>query len=701
MKKLIVLLILLSISIFNFAQTNPPIFIDEEYDDNSLDWVVEDDSDADSEISNGYYFIYNKAIDDNAYRFWNSFDINDKDDFIVEIKIRQVYGDTDYGYGLMFCSQGVENNYNFEIKSTGYYRTSNQEDGYYDDNDWKKTTLIKPKGDYNILRVKKTKGYVYYYINGSLANAMKFDGSFGNDFGYILRTKMKAQVDYMKIYAEKPKINIVDNPISNPKENIGKNVNTTYSELIPVIAPDGKTLYFVRDDYPGNLTKDKDHNDIWVSYFTRGIWTRATNIDRPLNNDGHNFVIAITTDNNSLILNGTYTAFGEDGGNGISISNKLRDGSWSIPKEIEIENFYNDDLYQNFSMSPDLQTIVMGIERSDDTQGESDLYVSFKKQDGTYTEPKNLGPTINTFDEEGTPFIAADGRTLYFYSEGHAGYGNADIFVSKRLDNTWTNWTEPLNLGPNINTDRWDAYFTLDAKGEYAYLVSSNNSIGEEDIFRVKIQEELQPDPVVLIYGKVYDSKTKNPLNSQILYNDLLSNTEVGVATSNAATGEYKIILPYGKNYGFFAKKTGYMALSDNIDLTAIEEYTEIERDLYLTPIEVNQQIVLNNVFFKKGIAELFTTSYSELDRLVEIMKVNPEIEIEVQGHTNNIGDRNMLIELSEKRAQSVKNYLTNKGISSNRISIKGYGPDNPVASNNTEAGRKQNQRVEFKITKK
>ncbi len=696
-KTFLIFIVLFTGSIFSYSQK---LFIDENFDSNSNNWNVEDDYEASSELKSGYYYIYNKSTE-YAYRFWNSFKINDNNDFIVEVKIRQVFGEEDFGFGVMFASEGVDNNYNFEISSNGYYRTSNQIDGEYDDNDWMPTDHIKPFGEYNILKVKKSKGYVYYYINGNLVNAIKYNGALGDDFGFVLRNKMKCQVDYIKIYADEAKINIVENPILNPIENIGTEINTTYSELIPIIAPDGKTIYFVRDNCPENVDDDKDHNDIWFATKNGEKWSKAKNIGRPLNNSGHNFIIAVTPDNNSVILNGTYTAFGEEGGNGISISNRLNNDTWSIPREVEIENFYNDDKYQNFSFSADLQVIVMALQRSDDTYGESDLYVSFRKSDGTYSEPVNLGNTINTTDEEGTPFIAADGKTLYFYSQGHNGYGSADIFVSKRIDESWTKWTTPLNIGPNINTERWDAYFTVDAKGEYAYFVSSNNSIGEEDIFRVKIQEELQPDPVVLIWGKVYDNKTKKPLSSEILYEDLKTNKKVGIANSNPSTGEYKIILPYGKEYGFFAKKSGYMALSDNIDLTDIKEYTEIQRDLYLIPIEVNQQIVLNNLFFIKGKAELYPSSYPELDRLVEILKENKEMKIEVQGHTNNVGDRKLLLELSEKRALAVKDYLVDKGIEASRITTKGFGPDKPIATNETEEGRKKNQRVEFKITNK
>ena len=256
-------------------------------------------------------------------------------------------------------------------------------------------------------------------------------------------------------------------------------------------------------------------------------------------------------------------------------------------------------------------------------------------------------------------------------------------------------------MGSNINTSGWDAYFALDAKGDYAYLVSSHNSIGNEDIYRVKIQEELQPDPVVLISGRVFDSKTKKPLSAKILYDDLSINKEVGIANSNGQTGEYKIVLPYGKKYGFFAKKTGYMALSDNIDLTNVQQYQEITRDLYLIPIEVDEKIVLNNLFFQAGKSILLPSSYPELDRLKQVLDDNPDIKIEVVGHTNNIGDIQKLVQLSEQRAEAVKKYLVSKGVSPDRISTKGYGPNKPIASNNTKAGRTKNQRVEFKIIKK
>lgn len=704
MKLKLLIINFLFFSSFAFGQ-NIPLLFDEDFNDPNSGWNIEDDDESETYMKSGNFYMYNKTKS-SYYFYWNSYDFEMDKDFMLETDITLTYGKEDDYAGVIFCGYGVDDAYSFSLSMDGKYRVAVNEDGEMEGK-WEKTDVIKPKGQTNKIKVEKINNRLSFYINGTLVRSTKYQGSFGDDFGFILSSSAKAYSTFYKIYGIRPKINIVDNPIMNPKENLGAGINTKYEELHPVISPDGKTMYFVRDDYPRNIG-DPNTNDIWVSKFNGNTWGRAFNIERPINNDGNNAVIAVTPDNNRLILKARYTAFGEELGSGFSYSTKNNDGTWSIPKNIDVDNYYNDGDYSSFALSTDLQVLILDIERSDNTYGQNDLYVSFRNSDGTYSEPKNLGNVVNTADEEGTPFLAADGRTLYFSSYGHAGYGSSDIFVTKRLDNTWTNWTTPLNLGPGINTDDWDAYFTLDASGEYAYLVSSANGYGEEDIFRIKLQEELQPDPVVIIYGKVLDKKTNLPLSSDIKYDDFLTNEEIGVAISNGQDGTYKIVLPCGKKYGFFAQKSGYFALSDNIDLTNITEYTEIERDLYLVPIQqnndnnntqpANNKIVLNNIFFQRGKAELLPTSYPELDRLVQMMNDNSDLEIEIQGHTNNVGDHDLLVELSEQRAVNVKNYLIQKGISANRISTKGYGPDNPIADNSTQDGRTINQRVEFLI---
>ncbi len=693
-------IIFLLFMVFGFsllAQNDNPIFF-ENFDNNDAKWTVDDAFDTKSYIKDGSYYMINKTSS-SYYAFWNDFELDASKDFSIEIKIKALEGDDNCYQGVVFCANSIENRYSFSVSDNGFYRPLYVKDSNYDNDKWLETDFINEDKKYNVLKVKKENNYINYYINGNKVDSKPFKGGFGNYFGFIVSSSSKVKADYIKIYGTKPKINIVKNPITAPLENLGKNINTSCEELHPIISPDGKILYFVRDDYPLN-TEDPDKNDIWYSEFKNRKWTKAKNIDRPINNAGNNALIAVTPDNNTLILKSRYNAWGEEIGRGFSKSTKNDDGSWSIPQNIDVDNYYNNGKYSSFSLSADLEVLISDIEHKN-TYGKNDLYVSFLKSDGSYTEPENMGAVINTPQDEGTPFLASDGKTLYFSSEGHPGYGSSDIYVTKRIDNTWKNWTTPLNLGPVINSPHWDAYFTIDAQGEYAYLVSSSSGFGEEDIFRVKLPKQLQPEPVVILSGKVLDKNTNKPLSAEVFYDNFYSGKQVAVSNSNASSGKYKVILTSGAKYGIFAKKSGYFAQSDYIDLTQIEEFKEIEKNLYLSPISVNDKIALNNVFFKTGEAKLLTSSYPELNRLVKIMKINQDIEIQVQGHTNNIGNKNALIDLSEQRATEVKKYLVKKGITPGRITTKGFGASKPVADNSTFEGRRKNQRVEFIVTKK
>jgi hypothetical protein len=200
--------------------------------------------------------------------------------------------------------------------------------------------------------------------------------------------------------------------------------------------------------------------------------------------------------------------------------------------------------------------------------------------------------------------------------------------MTRRLNDSWTEWSEPVNLGPDINTPGWDGYFTIPASGDYSYLVSTDNSLGYGDIFRVKVSEAVKPKPVALIKGQVFNQKTSDFLEADITYFDLGTNEEIGMASSNPNNGTYRISLPAGHKYSYFAKKDGFYSVSENIDLLDMAVFTEITRDLYLAPIEVGQSVRLNNIFFEYDKAEILGGSVYELDRLAEILQKNPKIVI-------------------------------------------------------------------------
>jgi len=406
--------------------------------------------------------------------------------------------------------------------------------------------------------------------------------------------------------------------------NLGPQVNGPYDDILPVISPDGLTLYFCRSHSPDNIGGGRQ--DIWYSEMnSMGEWQEARNIGVPLNNRENNYLCSITPDGNLAIVGDGYSD-SKNRQRSVAIAYRTVNG-WSVPKPLSIKNFYNNNRFGEFSLANDGKTLIMAIERQD-SRGGKDLYVSFRNPDSTWKEPLNLGNVINSIGHEATPFIASDNSSLYFASDGHGGYGAFDVFVTRRLDSTWTKWSEPENLGPTINTTGWDLYYTIPASGEFAYYVSYNNTYGAGDIFRIRLPESARPRPVVLVTGRVLNKKTGEPIEGDIAYELLNTGQELGIARSTPSTGAYKIVLPAGERYGFRASADGFISVNENVDLSNIKEYTEIKRDLYLVPIEAGAVIQLNNIFFDYNKWDLRPESNLELDRLVEVMGKFPTMKV-------------------------------------------------------------------------
>ena len=482
-------------------------------------------------------------------------------------------------------------------------------------------------------------------------------------------------------------------------DNIDPHVNTTYTEILPIVSPDGKTLYFIRSDHPQNYNGSMYSQDVWYADLSEGLENaEAHKMKTPLNNQNYNMIAGVSPDGNAMMIKGVFKNGASTGERGYSICYRTANG-WGTPKKCDIKDYDNmsKGKYVGAYWTQDGKTIIMSFSESS-TDSNQDLYASHIQIDGSWSRPKKLGSTINGDGDEHSPFLASDGKTLYFSSDREGSIGNNDIWMTQRQDDSWTNWSEPKNLGPEINTEEWDAYYSIDAQGKYAYMASGKNSKGREDIVRIKLKEEVQPDPVVLIRGKVLNKKTNEPLDASIGYNGLADGKNYGVARTNPANGEYTIVLPYGKNYDFTAGAEGYLGISDNLDLTGVGEYMEIERDLYLVPIEVGATVRLNNIFFETGKADLKKESFVELDRVVKFLSDNPNVHIELSGHTDNVGNKDFNKSLSQQRADAVLAYLTQKGIDTNRLVSKGYGMEKPVSTNDTDEGKALNRRVEFTI---
>jgi outer membrane protein OmpA-like peptidoglycan-associated protein len=316
----------------------------------------------------------------------------------------------------------------------------------------------------------------------------------------------------------------------------------------------------------------------------------------------------------------------------------------------------------------------------------------------------NLGNIINTPYTERSPFLHPDGKTLYFSSDGHSGIGKSDVFKSVRLsDSSWTMWSEPVNLGKEVNTAEEDWGYKISTDGNIAYFSTVNDiGFGEEDIYYINLPKIAKPvSDVITITGKVIDEEGK-PVDANIRWEDIDILKEVGVAKTDPETGEYFIALPVGKHYAYYADVKGYYSTVNYLDLTAAKAFQEMKTDVQIISIEslkkTGRSIRIENIFFDFDRFELKETSYEALNLLFKFMTMNPEIKVEINAYTDNVGSDKYNQQLSEKRAGAVVEYLVQKGINSSRLILHGYGEEFPVADNDTEEGRALNRRVEFRI---
>lgn len=685
------------------AQKTKQIFRDD-FNNNVNNWKQNEFS----KIKNGT--LNCKCSNEYLFRvFLKEINLNYKKDYSIEARIKETTGKNTSSFGIIWGASSWKNSLIFRVSNTGefeIYGYKNGEKFNINNTSWGSKTnniaKISSNFSYNKLSVKKVGNNMLFYINDLKVFKIASQLPYGYFIGVVAGQNSKIAVDYLQVNAQMKTINLLGQGISKySKKNMGLSINSPYSEIAPVVAPDGKTLWLARAKHPLNEKPIKNY-DIWYSTLSSsGKWAKMKKAPKPLNNSGDNVVISVTPDNNTLFLETLYNSDGSfKSDQGISVSHRTASG-WTIPQKINITNYYNKNIYESFAFTGDRHVLVMSVERND-TYGDKDMYVSFLQADGSYSKPKNMGNVLNSYLGEGTPYIAPDGKTLYFYSMTEPGYGDADIFVSKRLDDTWTKWTTPKNLGKKINSNQWDVYYTVAAKGDYAYLVSSKSSFGNEDIFTIKLRDEEKPDPVVIVYGKVIDAKTKHAIQASVVYENRKTGKIEGRARSNPKTGEYKIVLTYGEKYNIRAKKDGYFAMNETINLTSKKSYKEVKKNLLMSPLNKEEPILLKDVNFYSTKAKLLPTAYPEINRLIILMKKNPNIIIELHGHTEKrAGYEKQLYKLSEERAEAVKKYMMIKGIDKQRIKMKAFGGTKPLISNDTEDGRKQNRRVEFKILQK
>lgn len=481
--------------------------------------------------------------------------------------------------------------------------------------------------------------------------------------------------------------------------NLGPNVNSISPDLNPKITADGQELFYTKRI----VENGQIFEEIWVSEKNKqNKWGKATKLTDPFNINDKNSVSFVSIDGNTVVIKGIYI----DGKlhhreRGFSVLKKLKTG-WSKPLAIKVDdyNLMDKGIHNGMAMSTSQDVMIFTMSEIKEVK-DNDLYISFVKEDGHFSKPIKLGANINSAANEFSPFLASDNTTMYFASDRPGGLGETDIWITKRLDSTWQNWSNPVNLGAPVNTKDKEGYYSVDASSQFAYMVSDKNSMGEADVIRIKLRKDQQANPVVLVTGRVLDRRANKPIESRIVYKLMPEGTKAGQVMTDPISGEYKIILPYGRKYEFFAGAKGYLSETSFLDLTQVAEYQERKIDLGLVPIEVGQIVKMNNIFFEYKSSTLAQESFIELDRIADEMEENPTMEIEIEGHTDDKGSHEYNTKLSAQRAEIVRQYLITKVAKPSRVKSIGYGETKPIAPNDTEEGRSINRRVEFTVMHK
>lgn len=515
-------------------------------------------------------------------------------------------------------------------------------------------------------------------------------------------------------------------------------LNTAYDEQNPVLSPDGSTLYFTVGNHPSNIGGKKDPGDIWFSRKQGTTWSAPVHAGSELNDRGYNAVAGFSASGDQLFLHGHYgSAQNPAKTQGISVA-RTDGAGWSRPENISIPYFMNKSGLLCGALSADNSVFVFSAE-SYGTYGVDDIYVSVKSA-GTWSEPKNVGNTINTQFQELSPSLGSDNKTLYFSSNGRKGSGSFDVYSTTRLDDTWTSWSAPINLGPQVNTEGRELFYHYYPALGIALYTTTKSSDGYGDI-RVFVQtpeetplpihdsvvtastqadeQEMVAAPVldskrtpeastdtatpdklpttpeqVKVYGKITNAKTGETISARIAF----EGPDVEARSALAGQNGYVIGVPSSR-YTIRIEANGFISTLEKLDINALE-MRDLEMNFKLQPVELGTTVNLKNVLFAQAKTDILPESYPELDMVVTFLKENPTVRIELMGHTDGRGVHADNVRLSQQRVNKVKEYLVSRGIEGRRISGKGFGGSKPIASNDTEESRRMNRRVEFVIKK-
>lgn len=526
----------------------------------------------------------------------------------------------------------------------------------------------------------------------------------------------------LKIYLDNAQRNLprakfaaeaIQNPVKFAPVNLGANINSPDRDYLPFLTADDRTLLWTshRPETTGGYNQQhRDYpEDIYMSEFKEGEWQPAVNLGPPINTADYEGAASITQD-------GKIVFFAADYPTGLGSYDLyfsiFANGKWTKPENMG-PNVNSSGWDSQPFLAPDGKTLYFSSRRPGGV-GEKDIWMC-KWENGKWSKAECLKAPINSTGNEQCPFIHADGRTMYFSSDQHPGFGGDDLFVAYYDERT--GWSQPQNMGYPLNTAAHEGNIFVNTKGTRGFINSDRpGGFGKDDLYEFVLDERYRPQISTFLRGITKDTLSKKPVPARIKLVDVVTNDTVRTIFSGKTDGKFLMSLPMNREYAAFAEAPGYIFTSKNFYLKDLPEdiYFDITIDMIPIPAkpaptastptpepikpETPIVVVLNNIFFTTGSFELKKESYLELNLLLSYLYKNPRMKIEIQGHTDNVGAAQTNLTLSENRANAVRNYLISQGIGIDRVTAVGFGETQPIDSNDTAQGRARNRRTAFRI---
>ncbi len=617
------------------------------------------------------------------------------DNFTLETEITASEQSLNGEYGLIWASNREADRYfAFLIRPEGDFAIvkRDREDTRYLV-DWTRSRRIKGPGKPNTLTIRRVNWAYYFDVNGKEVARVDFQPFMGLYHGFWLEGNMELSVEYFRIFHPEVEPVLVNDmmleaeffPLDTPLNR------SEFHESAPTLSRNGRRYYFTRSD---TATGYDAGTLMWAEVLGDTAWSEPAPVF-PSETASHQSLTALNADaNRAWIL--SWAANGE-----VRLEERVGGGeTWSSGTAQRIPDLGQQHRPVSAWLLDDGNTLIFSAELPGG-EGDQDLWVSEKLGEGSWSKPRNLGPEVNSFGREAFPYFDERHQLLYFSSDGRHGYGGMDLYRIERGRN-WRQWNARANLGPKVNGRGDQLSLTPHPFRERSYYLVSQDSLEDDlDVYRLRVPRSLTEQGLARLHGTVRNRQTNQlVLNSVVHLAYIRPDTLIDYTELPADSGKFEGLIHFGESYQLYPSAPGYYPISDTLNLRPVKGFRVVEKTVYLMPIEEGATIALQRVYFVRAQAVLLPESFAELRNLVRLMQDNPGMEIEVRGHTDNVGPEDALQVLSEARAATVRQYLINRGIHPARIRSIGFGSTRPIADNANPETRPLNRRVEFRVLK-